>query len=156
MRCRHVAKEGTAEAGRCGFRLTLDMDTLVVSKGPSFELAKLAARLICPKCRGREISIVWFPSETPTDQGERLALIPGARESKSAVLFGGKFTVDEFDRQTGGLIQRLVSTEHFRLALASFDAAHATWPNRHILFRQGMHVFRDSDEVERNKVQTGT
>ena len=48
-----------SRAARCDFEGTLDMTTLVCTRGRGFPLARLASRLRCPRCGDMHIKILF-------------------------------------------------------------------------------------------------
>jgi hypothetical protein len=61
MRCLDDGREGLKRARACDFRLKLDIETLVCTRGRDFPLGRLAERLRCPRCGCREISVMFGP-----------------------------------------------------------------------------------------------
>jgi hypothetical protein len=64
MRCAFGKGPGMKKVRECTFRKELDMDTLIISKGPSFPLSRLAQRLFCPRCRSRSVTVAFEPPST--------------------------------------------------------------------------------------------
>jgi len=63
MACAYGKREGLKTIRECGFQKTLDLETLICTRGWDFPLAMLATRLRCPHCGSRQIRVVWnFPS----------------------------------------------------------------------------------------------
>jgi hypothetical protein len=46
---------------RCVYRKQLDLETLVATRGPNFPLGRLEARLMCPACGNRRVTVVFEP-----------------------------------------------------------------------------------------------
>jgi hypothetical protein len=46
---------------RCVYRKQLDLETLVAARGPNFPLSRLEARLMCPACGSRLVTVVFEP-----------------------------------------------------------------------------------------------
>jgi hypothetical protein len=46
---------------RCVYRKQLDLETLVATRGPNFPLSRLEARLMCPACGSRLVTVVFEP-----------------------------------------------------------------------------------------------
>jgi hypothetical protein len=61
MRCLHDGREGLKHRRACDFRLKLDIETLVSTRGRDFPLVRLAERLRCPRCGCRRISVMFGP-----------------------------------------------------------------------------------------------
>jgi hypothetical protein len=62
MRCLDDGREGLKHKRRCGFRATLDMQTLVCTRGRDFPLARITERLRCPRCGCWRIGVMFTPS----------------------------------------------------------------------------------------------
>ncbi len=64
MECAYGNREGLKSIRPCSFRKTLDMETLVCTRGRDFPMARLAERLRCPRCGSRKVRLVWnMPSQ---------------------------------------------------------------------------------------------
>lgn len=61
MRCLDDGRQGLKHKRECGFRRELDVETLVITRGRDFPLARLADRLRCPRCGCRRIAVVFDP-----------------------------------------------------------------------------------------------
>jgi hypothetical protein len=61
MRCASGYREGTRSMRRCVYRKQLDLETLVATRGPNFPLSRLEARLMCPACGSRLVTVVFEP-----------------------------------------------------------------------------------------------
>ncbi len=61
MRCLDDGMRGLKHKRECGFRATLDMQTLVATRGLDFPLARIAERLRCPRCGCRRIAVMFGP-----------------------------------------------------------------------------------------------
>ena len=61
MRCLHDGREGLKHKRDCGFRRELDVETLVITRGRDFPLARLVERLRCPRCGCRRVAVVFDP-----------------------------------------------------------------------------------------------
>ncbi|WP_353646229.1 hypothetical protein [Mesorhizobium sp. WSM2239] len=61
MRCAWGKRDGMKSIRECGYRVELDMDTLVIAKGPGFPIGMLAERLFCPRCRSRRVTVAFTP-----------------------------------------------------------------------------------------------
>ena len=59
MRCLHDGREGMKRKRDCGFRASLDMQTLVCTRGRDFPVARIAERLRCPRCGCRRVSVMF-------------------------------------------------------------------------------------------------
>ena len=55
------SREGMKRIRECVYRKQLDLDTLVCTRGPNFELSRLESRLMCPQCGGRRIAVMFEP-----------------------------------------------------------------------------------------------
>ena len=60
-RCAKGRVDYTHSTCRCVFRTELDIQTLVMTRGPNFPLARLESRLICPRCGSRDIAVMFEP-----------------------------------------------------------------------------------------------
>ena len=58
MRCGR-SEEHLSRNQRCGYEGTLDMATLVCTRGRRFPLARLASRLRCPNCGDLNVKILF-------------------------------------------------------------------------------------------------
>lgn len=57
-------KSGLKRGRECVYQKTLDLETLVCTRGRDFPMARLADRLRCPRCGSREIRVIWeFPPQ---------------------------------------------------------------------------------------------
>ena len=61
MRCLDNGREGLKHKRECGLRMTLDLGTLVATRGRAFPLALLSERLRCPSCGCRRVTVVFEP-----------------------------------------------------------------------------------------------
>src|SRR5215207_5292905 len=61
MRCLDDGMEGLKHKRDCGLRMTLDLATLVATRGRSFPVALLSERLRCPSCGCRRVSVMFEP-----------------------------------------------------------------------------------------------
>lgn len=66
MRCLDDGREGLKHKRRCGLRMTLDLATLVATRGRAFPMALLSERLRCPSCGCRRVSVVFEPDAGDT------------------------------------------------------------------------------------------
>ena len=53
------------------------------------------------------------------------------------------YTIDERDRETGGIIRILAHVENFGMAVAAYQQALLNWPQVHIVLRQKALVIRE-------------
>jgi hypothetical protein len=60
-RCLSKRRAKPKDTRDCGFSIEIDMGTLAMTKGPNFPLSMLGTRLMCPRCNGREIAILFEP-----------------------------------------------------------------------------------------------
>jgi hypothetical protein len=65
VRCLDDGREGLKHKRECGYRKTLDLETLVCTRGRNFPVARIAERLRCPRCGGREMSVMFSPPQNP-------------------------------------------------------------------------------------------
>src|SRR4051812_4597402 len=65
VRCLHDGREGLKHKRSCGYRKTLDLETLVCTRGRDFPLARVAERLRCPRCGCRDVSVMFSPPKNP-------------------------------------------------------------------------------------------
>lgn len=75
-RCLGKLRDKPKDTRDCTFTCDLDMNTLVMSKGPNFPLEMLQVRMICPRCGGRDIAIMYQP---PSGRPEAIRLRSGPR-----------------------------------------------------------------------------
>jgi hypothetical protein len=59
MRCLDSGMEGLKHRRECGYRLDLDLQTLVATRGRDFPLVNLADRLRCPRCGCRRVAVMF-------------------------------------------------------------------------------------------------
>src|SRR5262245_58575415 len=71
MRCLDEGREGMKHRRQCGFRATLDMQTLVATRGRDFPIARIAERLRCPRCGCRRVAVMFGP---PSSSGVNFAV----------------------------------------------------------------------------------
>jgi hypothetical protein len=53
----------------CTYRVKLDMETLVWTRGRDFPLSRLESRLRCPRCGSRAVRVLFEP---PIDEREKV------------------------------------------------------------------------------------
>jgi len=68
VRCIRGYVEGPSSTRKCEHQASLDMQTLVWTRGRNFPLARLGARLMCPRCGSREVSVMFVPPSTSQRQ----------------------------------------------------------------------------------------
>lgn len=68
MRCQRPSRIGTAKVGRCQHFCTLDVKTLVATRGHAFPLALLQSRLKCPACGDRQVLVLFHGDKEPRQQ----------------------------------------------------------------------------------------
>jgi hypothetical protein len=149
-RCLHKAVRTEA---RCSFRLELDMDTLLVSKGPSFRLDQLSGRLICPRCRHRRTAVTFLPPAEADSAGvrrpTRMRRISAFPDEPLDQVFRYKLQ----DRW-GGKPTTLVLADTHAIAEAAFRGACAEMPGRPLVLLEGgrelMHQELDPAAMETN------
>jgi hypothetical protein len=68
VRCAHGrADDARRKSSReCGYRNELDLETLVWTRGRAFPLARLDARLRCPRCGSRDVVCLFEPPASVT------------------------------------------------------------------------------------------
>jgi hypothetical protein len=64
IRCLDDGRRGLKHKPECGYRASLDMETLVCTRGRDFPLARLAERLRCPRCGCRNVAVMFGPPMT--------------------------------------------------------------------------------------------
>lgn len=62
VRCASGKGDGLKKHRECPYSAELDMDTLMMSKGPSFPLVKLSSPLFCPQCHQTRMRVLFTPS----------------------------------------------------------------------------------------------
>jgi hypothetical protein len=65
-RCAFGPRDGMKSIRECNFRASLDMQTLVWTRGPNFPLSRLESRLMCPQCGSRRVALIF---EVPPQAG---------------------------------------------------------------------------------------
>lgn len=60
-RCLSKRQAKPKDTRDCGFSTNIDMATLAMTKGPNFPISMLGTRLMCPRCNGRAIAILFEP-----------------------------------------------------------------------------------------------
>lgn len=60
-RCAFGKRDGMKSIRECTYRASLDMQTLVWTRGPNFPLSRLPTRLMCPQCGSRRIALIYEP-----------------------------------------------------------------------------------------------
>jgi hypothetical protein len=64
MSCAFGNREGLKSIRECTYRLDLDMETLIATRGRDFPMARLAERLRCPRCGSRQVRVMFsYPSQ---------------------------------------------------------------------------------------------
>ena len=61
VRCLDDGREGLKHKRTCGYQKHLDMETLVVTRGRGYPIARVAQVLRCPRCGCREMSVMFDP-----------------------------------------------------------------------------------------------
>jgi hypothetical protein len=61
MRCANGYRQETRSMRRCVYRKQLDLETLVCTRGPNFQLSRLESRLMCPACGNLRVTVVFEP-----------------------------------------------------------------------------------------------
>jgi hypothetical protein len=59
MRCAWGPREGMKQKRECNYRLDLDMETLVCTRGRDFPLGGLESRLRCLRCGSRRVAVLF-------------------------------------------------------------------------------------------------
>ena len=67
MRCLDNGREGLKHKKECGYRMRLDLPTLVATRGRDFPIARIAERLRCPRCGCRRVGVMFGP---PSSYGQ--------------------------------------------------------------------------------------
>ncbi|HEV7255861.1 MAG TPA: hypothetical protein VGN97_22525 [Mesorhizobium sp.] len=145
MRCLH--REPRTEKS-CDFRLELDMDTLLVSKGPSFPLDQLPERLICPRCRSRRVAVAYSPPSLAQTQAatrpERIRRLPPLIEQLEPPK-ELRYAIKEI-MMPGRPPVVIATAESLSVATAAYEQAKAELHGpKVILLREGK-VMRNSEE----------
>jgi hypothetical protein len=73
MRCLDDGRKGLKHKRRCDCRGTLDLQTLVCTRGRDFPLARIAERLRCPQCGCRRVAVMFGP---PSNSSVNAAAVP--------------------------------------------------------------------------------
>ncbi len=60
-RCAFGNRDGMKSIRECVHSYSLDLPTLVWTRGREFPLAMLASRLRCPRCGSRRVAVVFQP-----------------------------------------------------------------------------------------------
>ena|SRR5581483_11667729 len=79
MRCLHDGREGLKHKRACDYRKSLDLETLVCTRGCAFPLAHIAERLRCPRCGCRRVSVMFGPPSTHKANAAAAAILPRDR-----------------------------------------------------------------------------
>lgn len=68
VRCVHSREDGahSKSSRECINRKTLDMETLVWTRGRDFPLSRLESRLCCPRCGSRNVVVLYEPPPSVT------------------------------------------------------------------------------------------
>ncbi|WP_190233722.1 hypothetical protein [Rhizobium sp. R339] len=64
-RCAWGRREGLKSVRECPWRHSLDVVTLVATRGREFPLARLSERMRCPVCGSRRVAIAYLPKNEP-------------------------------------------------------------------------------------------
>jgi hypothetical protein len=62
VKCASEKGDGMKRRRECVYSAELDLDTLLMAKGPSFPLVRLGTRLWCPHCRETRMRVIFSPS----------------------------------------------------------------------------------------------
>jgi len=62
IRCLDDGRRGLKHTRRCDYRTELHVETLVITRGRDFPLARLSMRLRCPRCGCRDVAVMFSPS----------------------------------------------------------------------------------------------
>lgn len=65
IRCGRGDHRGIVKIDKCGYQGTLDMETLVCTRGRAFPLARLASRLKCPNCGEDSVKVLFDVPGSP-------------------------------------------------------------------------------------------
>ena len=65
-RCAAGKRETMKRARECHETVSLDLATLVWTRGRNFPLDRLASRLKCPRCGSREVRVIFDVTNLPT------------------------------------------------------------------------------------------
>ena len=65
MKCGRGEHRGIVKLEPCGYQGTLDMETLVCTRGRGFPLIRLASRLRCPNCGECHVHILFDVPGSP-------------------------------------------------------------------------------------------
>lgn len=57
----------------CGYSAELDLHTLAWTKGPNFPLSHLAHRLMCPRCDGKHVVVLFEPPGVEPSLAKRVS-----------------------------------------------------------------------------------
>ena len=69
MRCASGYRLKMRSMRRCVYRRTLDLETLVATRGPNFPLGRSEGRLMCPACGNRRVTVVFEPPSNAARMG---------------------------------------------------------------------------------------
>lgn len=58
-RCASGRREAMKSQRECSKRCTLDLETLVWTRGAAFPLSRLESRLKCPRCGSRKVALIF-------------------------------------------------------------------------------------------------
>jgi hypothetical protein len=61
VKCASGHGDGMKRLRECVYSAELDMATLLMAKGPSFPLGRLAERLWCPRCHQTRMRVIFTP-----------------------------------------------------------------------------------------------
>jgi hypothetical protein len=77
IRCLDDGREGLKHRRRCDYWKSLDLETLVCTRGRDFPIARVAECLRCPRCGCRKVSVMFGPPKVP----QRNAAAAGSPET---------------------------------------------------------------------------
>jgi len=60
VRCNARARDMPKSSRPCLYTHELDMETLLLTRGPNFPLGMLPSRLLCPRCGQRDLSVIYY------------------------------------------------------------------------------------------------
>lgn len=70
-RCQRGKRSGPVKQEPCGYAATLDLESLIWTRGAKFPCWRLAQRLRCPRCGGMSVELAWLPGSSPAARAGR-------------------------------------------------------------------------------------
>jgi hypothetical protein len=71
VRCLRGSRNGPAKIEPCGYTTTLDLESLIWTRGATYPCWRLRKRLKCPRCGGLAVRLSWSPGASRAERARR-------------------------------------------------------------------------------------